>query len=315
MHLQNTVNARSGFADMHNLRGASSVRNGCGAAAHPVVLITGGSAGIGRAIAHEFAEHGHDLFLIGRRAVPLQNAARDLADRFAVQVHTLALDITSAGAIDCISEKLASSDLFVSHLINNAGTWLNGPILKADTQSLGHVLSANVLAVHAITRAVLPDMIQRRRGAILNVGSLAGMVPTPGFAFYGASKSFLHSMTMALREELRGTCISVALLAPGLVQTAFVMPVPRLSPLALVASSPQTVARAAYRGLMSNQSIVVPGFFWLIVWLGIRLIPRRVSARILSALMLVSAARHTSNAATLPDLDPKGIGPANVLIK
>lgn len=300
---------------MHNLRGASDVRNGCGAGAHPVVMITGGSAGIGRAIAHEFAEHGHDLLLIGRQTVPLQNAARDLADRFSVQVHTLALDVTSEDAIDCICEKLASSNLFVSHLINNAGAWLNGPIAHAETQKLEHVLSANVLAVHAITRAVLPDMIQRRRGAILNVGSLAGMVPTPGFAFYGASKSFLHSMTMALRQELRGTGIAVSLLAPGVVRTAFVTPTPWFSPLALLASSPQTVARAAYRGLTSNQSIAVPGLFWLVVWLGIRLIPRRVSAHILSDIMSISTMRHTCNATTLPDLAPRSVNAANVLVK
>lgn len=300
---------------MHNLRGASDVRNGRGVGAHPVVMITGGSAGIGRAIADEFAEHGHDLLLIGRRALPLQNAARDLADRFSVQVHTLALDVTSADAIDRICDKLASSDLFVGHLINNAGAWLNGPIADAETHKLEHVLGANVLSVHAMTRAVLPDMIQRRRGAILNVGSLAGMVPTPGFAFYGASKSFLHSMTMALRQELRGTGISVSLLAPGVVRTAFVAPTPWFSPLALLASSPQTVARAAYRGLTSNQSIVVPGLFWLVVWLGIRLMPRRVSAHILSGFMSISTARDAGSAAALPDLASRSVNAANVLVK
>lgn len=296
---------------MHNLRGASDVGNGRGAEAHPVVLITGGSAGIGRAIAYEFAEHGHNLLLIGRQVVPLQNTARDLADRFSVQVHTLALDVTSADAIGRISQELASSNLFVSHLINNAGAWYSGSIANTETQKLEQILSANVSAVHAVTRAVLPDMIQRRRGAILNVGSLAGMVPAPGFAFYGASKSFLHSMTMALRQELKGTGISVSLLAPGVVRTVFVGPTRRFSPLALLASSPQTVARAAYRGLMSNQSIVVAGLFWRLVWFGIRLMPQRVSAHILSGLMSIS----TANPEPLADLAPQRVNAANALLK
>lgn len=299
---------------MRNLCRVSDVRNGCGAGVHPVVLITGGSAGIGYAIAREFAQHGHDLLLVGRRAIPLQDSARELANQYSVQVHALVLDITSADAIGSISKKLASSNLFVSHLINNAGTWLSGPMGDVESQKLEQVLSANILVVHAIIREVLPSMIKRRQGAILNVGSLAGMVPTPGFAFYGASKAFLHSMTMALREELRGTGISVSLLAPGVVRTAFIKPMPRYSPLALLASSPQTVARAAYRGLESNQSIVVPGLIWLLIWLGIRLLPLQISARLLSALMSVVESR-TFRAATLSNLTSQSADAANVLVK
>ncbi len=269
---------------------------------HPVVLITGGSAGIGLAIAHEFAEHGHNLLLVARKADPLENAARELSGRFAVQVHTLALDVTSTDAVDRISEKLNSSSLFASHLINNAGMWLGGPIVDADVRQLEQVFSANVLAVHAISRAMLPDMIRRGQGSILNVGSLAGMLPTPGFAFYGASKAFLHCVTTALREEIRNTGVSVSLLTPGVVRTAFVTPTSGFSPLSLVASSPQTVARAAYRGMQSNQSIIVPGLLWLVVRLGLQILPRYISTRTLSAITLASAAGTAASVATRPEL-------------
>lgn len=265
-----------------------------------VVLITGGSAGIGLAVAREFAKHGYNLLLVARQTGPLESAALELRDRFAVQVHTLALDVTSADAIDRISEKLSSSNLFVSHLINNAGTWLGGSVADADMQKLEQVMRANVSAVHAITRAVLPDMIKRGQGAVLNVGSLAGMLPTPGFALYSASKAFIHSMTMALREEIRGSGVSVSLLAPGVVRTTFVGPTSGFSFFSFLASSPQTVARAAYLGMQSSQGIIVPGLFWRIVRFGLQILPRQVSARILRTIALVSLARPIAEVATRP---------------
>jgi short-subunit dehydrogenase len=106
-----------------------------------------------------------------------------------------------------INRELLESGLTVAWLVNNAGTWLAGAICDSRPEDLEAALSTNVVAAHRLTRAVLPGMLERGIGAILNVGSLAGMAPAPGFALYAASKAFLHDMTIALREELRDTGI------------------------------------------------------------------------------------------------------------
>ena len=111
------------------------------------------------------------------------------------------------------------------------------------------------------------------------------MTPAPGFALYGASKAFLHDMTLALREELRGTGVSVFLLTPGVVQTAFITGEGDAgrSWFSWLRSSPETVAACAYRGLLSAQAVIVPGLVWRLVWFGMRILPVRLTAWILRA--------------------------------
>jgi short-subunit dehydrogenase len=249
----------------------------------PVALITGGSAGIGLAIARKFAAHGHDLLLIARDATRLEVAALALARDFPVSIHLLALDVTAADAVTRINRKLLASGLTVGWLVNNAGSWLPGAIGESRSEDLAAVLHTNIWAAHRLTRAVLPSMLQQGRGAILNVGSLAGMAPAPGFALYAASKAFLHQMTIALREELRGTGVTVSLLAPGVVRTAFIRGENDRGNLWLswLQSSPETVARSAYCGLMSAQAVIVPGLAWRLVWLGVRILPTRITAWVL----------------------------------
>jgi len=189
---------------------ASKAGGADAAALRPVALITGGSAGIGLAIAREFAAHGHDLLLVARDATKLEVAALTLARSFPVRIHLLALDVADADAVTRINRELLESGLTVAWLVNNAGTWLAGAICDSRPEDLEAALSTNVVAAHRLTRAVLPGMLERGIGAILNVGSLAGMAPAPGFALYAASKAFLHDMTIALREELRDTGVTVS---------------------------------------------------------------------------------------------------------
>ena len=280
------------------------------AVSRPIALITGGSAGIGLAIAREFAAHGHDLLLVARDAARLQAAALTLAKDFPVRVHLLALDIAADDAATRIDRELLASGLAVGWLVNNAGTWLSGALRDSKSQDLESVLNTNVMAVHRITRAILPGMLQRGRGAILNVGSLAGMAPSPGFACYAASKAFLHSMTLALRQELRGTGVTVSLLAPGIVSTSFVTGgIDGQFPLAWLQSSPETVARSAYRGLMCGQAIIVPGLVWRLVRFGMRLVPARTAAWILNAAQcarLVAPAHGTPAAPIVPAIPAPG---------
>jgi uncharacterized protein len=261
---------------------ASKAGGADAAALRPVALITGGSAGIGLAIAREFAAHGHDLLLVARDATKLEVAALTLARSFPVRIHLLALDVADADAVTRINRELLESGLTVAWLVNNAGTWLAGAICDSRPEDLEAALSTNVVAAHRLTRAVLPGMLERGIGAILNVGSLAGMAPAPGFALYPASKAFLHDMTIALREELRDTGVTVSLLSPGMVRTSFVGgETGGRSWLSWLQSSPETVARAAYRGMISAQATIVPGLVWRLIWLGMRILPVRTTAWVL----------------------------------
>jgi short-subunit dehydrogenase len=255
----------------------------------PVALITGGSAGIGLAIAREFAAHGHGVFLIARLQERLQAAAGELERDYGIRVFTLALDVTAPDAVPRIAKALTSSGLEVAYLVNNAGRWLSASLAESTDQDLEVLFATNVVVAHRLTRSMLPAMIARGRGAILNVGSLAGVAPCPGFALYGASKAFLRDATLALRHELKGTGITVSLLAPGVVRTDFFGSGSAVSSsrwLSWLLSSPQTVARAAYRGMLSGQALIVPGLIWRLVWFGARLLPSRLSAHLIA---LVSA--------------------------
>jgi short-subunit dehydrogenase len=282
---------------------ASKAGGADAAALRPVALITGGSAGIGLAIAREFAAHGHDLLLVARDATKLEVAALTLARSFPVRVHLLALDVAAADAGARVDRQLLESGLAVAWLVNNAGTWLAGAIRDSRPEELETALSTNIVAAHRLTRAVLPGMLERGHGAILNVGSLAGMTPAPGFALYAASKAFLHNMTIALREELRGTGVTVSLLAPGVVRTAFVSDKADAgrSWFSWLQSSPETVARAAYRGMMSAQATIVPGLVWRPIWLGMRFLPVRTTAWVLRV-----AQSTLPNAASPEHLVPPG---------
>lgn len=266
--------------------GAETGDAGATAALRRVALITGGSTGIGLAVAREFAARGHDLLLIARRSARLEDVARTLTQDYPVRVHILALDVTADDAISQINRKLVTSGLTVAWLVNNAAAWLSGPVQEAQSRDLERVLNANIVAVHRLTRAVLPAMLARGRGAILNVGSLAGMTPAPGFAVYGASKAFLRDMTLALREELRGSGISVSLLTPGIVRTTFMTngTSAGYSWISWLQSSPETVAASAYRGMLSGQAVIIPGLIWRLVWFGMCILPMRFTAWVLRAM-------------------------------
>ena len=146
--------------------------------------------------------------------------------------------------------------------------------MQLSPDALERIVGVNVVAPHALQNAIIGKLAPG--GGLLFVGSLAGCRPLPWVAAYAASKAHLHSAVMALRQEMRGTGIKICLLAPGAVRTTFI---PRAAGrhwrwlFDLVASYPETVAFAAYRGLTSDVPVIVPGLFWRLCWLGMRILP------------------------------------------
>src|SRR5919201_569463 len=186
----------------------------------PVTLITGASAGIGTALAHEFARHGHELLLIARR----EQRLAELADAIAAQGHKRPLmrpvDLAAPDAVGRITDALARLDVEPETVVNNAGFGLVGAAAKLDLAEQLAMIDLNVRVLTDLSLAFI-GALQRRRGGILNVASVAGFLPGPGMAMYYASKAYVVSFSEALHQELAPTGVRVSALCPGPVPTEF----------------------------------------------------------------------------------------------
>jgi short-subunit dehydrogenase len=242
------------------------------------VLITGASSGIGRELARIYAANGDDLVLCARRRQNLEELAAELEKAHGVQALVLPIDLLEPGAPAQIHSTLRERGTRIDVLVNNAGVSNVGQFVEADEQRLADLVQLNIASLTALTRRFLPEMVERRYGRILNVGSLAGFSPMPSMALYAASKAFVLSLTEALSEELRGTGVTATALCPGLTDTEMVKgPVERGEvdqvPSFLVMDA-KTVAQAGFRASEIGKVIEIPGVVneWTAAW--VRLQPR-----------------------------------------
>ena len=245
--------------------------------------ITGASSGIGLELAKLFARDGYDLVLVARRAERLEQLGAELAHRHGIRYHAIALDLADADAPAEIVRQLDHAALGVDVLVNNAGFGAVGPFASADPDSAFRMIRVNVEALTRLTRLLLPRMLARRRGRILNVASTAGFVPGPLMSVYYATKAYVISFSEALAEELRGSGVSVTVLCPGPTRTEFQavaqMETTRLFRMPGVMDAGD-VARAGYRGLMRGKRMVVPGLLNRALPLVVRLSPRWMVTRV-----------------------------------
>lgn len=228
----------------------------------PVALITGASAGIGVALAREFARHGHDLALVARRADRLNALADEIAAAGAIRPLVIPADLTTSGAAREIADALTAAEAEPNYVVNNAGFGLVGLAAERSRDEQLAMIDVNMRALTQLSLLFI-DSLTRHSGGILNVGSIAGFVPGPGMAVYYASKAFVVSLSLALRHELAPRGIRVCVLCPGPVPTEFAMVAGRTtyeSP-GFMTDSAEKVAGAGYRGLMKGRAVVVPGFF------------------------------------------------------
>ena len=241
-------------------------------------LITGGSGGIGLALARICARHGHDLVLVSRSVDLLAAAQAELRDAAHADVDVLACDLSLPGAV----ERLAELHPDVDALVNNAGFGMSGPLAGADTGQLLEMLRLNVEALTHLTRLYLPSMVERGSGRIMNLASMAAFQPGPNMAAYYATKAYVLSFSEGLRQELRGTGVTVTTLAPGPVRTGFQhragVGESRLYTRSL--TDVEQVAEEGFRGMMTGKGLVVPGTLNRLGSVGVRLIPRSTAARL-----------------------------------
>ncbi|HEY1467061.1 MAG TPA: SDR family oxidoreductase [Acidimicrobiales bacterium] len=189
-------------------------------AADRTALITGASSGIGEAIARELARRGHGVTLVARRSDRLETLAVELRAR-GVHAHVLVADLSDRAARAALVDHIAELGLTADILVNNAGFSTMGPVATSDPVVEMDMIEVDVVAIADLCSRFLPAMVERGRGAILNVASTGAFQPLPGQAAYGAAKAFVLSYSESLSGELRGTGVQVSVLCPGPVQTGF----------------------------------------------------------------------------------------------
>jgi uncharacterized protein len=241
------------------------------------VLITGASAGIGQELAKLFAADGHDLVLVARRADVMEKVAAELRARHGIAVRSWPADLADPQAPQQLQERAAAEGVAVDILVNNAGFGAVGHFLELSPERQLGIIDVNMRALTELTYRFLPAMRARRRGRILNLGSIVGFLPGPYMAVYYASKAYVVSFSEALAEELTGSGVTVTCLCPGYTATEFqkVAGVEKSGMLARLRPMPaETVARIGYRGLMAGRRLVVPGWGNRLSVFGLRFSPR-----------------------------------------
>jgi len=228
------------------------------------VLITGASAGIGAELAREFARHGHRLTLVARRRDKLSELAAELESEHHVDVKVLVQDLAKPTGPAAVVKAAQAEGEDIGILVNNAGVIDVGAFAAGSTEKIVGLVNLNVRALTELTSLLLPRMVERRFGRVLNVASLAAFQPVPTMAAYAASKAYVLALTEALHEELRGSGVKVTALCPGITETSMAEEIKAGSTTAAklpkqFVSDPVDVAREAYRALMRGQVVLVPG--------------------------------------------------------
>jgi short-subunit dehydrogenase len=243
------------------------------------VLITGASGGIGLELAKVFAAHGFDLVAVARREAELEALAEELRKEHGVRVVVLPMDLLVPDAARTLVQALEEAGLVVDVLVNNAGLMDMGGFVDIDVDQHERLLQLNILVLTSLTRRLLPAMIARGQGRILNLASTSSFQPVPSMALYAASKAFVLSLSESLSEELKGTGVTVTALCPGITKTEMYdrargehemvhnVPAPFLSDVG-------DVAREGYEACVAGRAVVVPGLPNRLVASAVQLYPR-----------------------------------------
>jgi uncharacterized protein len=229
-------------------------------------VITGASSGMGVEIARELAKRGHNVTLVARREDRLRKLAEELGRDHGVRAEVVGADISTEEGRRKLVDELRSKGRDVEVLVNNAGYGSAGKFQELDPESEAQMVRTNCEAIIALCGEYVPQMVERGRGAVLNVASIAGFQPIPFQATYSASKAFVRTFTEALTADLHGTGVTATALCPGLVPTEFgatagideggwdQFP-------GFIKTSPEENAAAAVEGMEKGKRLVLIGVF------------------------------------------------------
>ena len=240
----------------------------------PVALVTGPTAGLGAGFARRYALDGHDLVLVARDVARLEQLAAELRDEFGVGVEVLPADLAAAADRAAVADRLAAG---VQVLVNNAGFGTSGEFWSADLATLQSQLDVNVTAVMQLTHAALPPMLDAGAGTVINVASVAGLLPGRG-STYSASKAWVIAFSEGLANGLEGTGVGVHALCPGFVRTEFheragidMEGTPSILWLEVA-----DVVRDCLADVAKGHVVIVPGLQYKVLTTGGRMVPRNL---------------------------------------
>ena len=222
-------------------------------------IITGASSGIGRALSFQLAAGGFDLVLIARNREALAEVAAECSRRSGIETEVIAADLSDVEAVESITSTIAARPRLYEVLVNNAGFGIHGDFASADIEQNIQLVNVQLTAMLKLTRAVLPSMIERHSGHILNIGSVYSFSPVPFQSVYAACKAFLLSFSSALENELKGTGVSITVFCPGTTQTEFRSRAGIGQKRTDTGMTAEGAARIAFIEMMRGKHVVVPG--------------------------------------------------------
>jgi short-subunit dehydrogenase len=251
--------------------------------ANPLAIITGASAGLGAEYARQLAARGYDLVLIARRTQRLEELASQLAAAHPVKAEVVTADLADNSELERVAALVASNPR-LELLVNNAGFGLAGGYYRSDPAAQRTMYLLHVVATARLTQAALTGMIERRRGGIINLASVAAFVLGPGNVSYCTTKAWIKNFTEGIWMELRmiGSPVKVQALCPGFTHTEFhrTMGVPETTIGESWWMSAEFVIRESLKGLERGDRIVVPGWRYKILVALLRIAPRGLVLRL-----------------------------------
>lgn len=246
-------------------------------------MITGASSGIGLELARIAAAQSHDVILVARSEDKLTALAHELKSARNVAAEVIAADLSRPHAVESIVARMAALGCHVDVLINNAGFGLYGPFTETAVETELEMIQVNIVVLTELAKRLLPPMVARRNGRIMNVASTAAFFPGPLMSVYYATKAYVLSFSEAIANELSGTGVTVTALCPGPTTSGF-QAAAKLEESRLVSGkmlmSSREVADAGWKGMMAGASVVIPGTSNRMMVQLPRLLPRRAVTRI-----------------------------------
>ncbi len=250
-------------------------------------LITGASSGIGLDLARLFARDRHDVILVSRSEGKLREISSELQRQHGITAHVIVADLSKPNAPKEVWSAAVEKGIAVDTLVNNAGYGITGEFAETDLKTELEMIEVNVAAPTHLTKLVLPSMLARRSGRILNVASTAGFQPGPLMAVYYATKAYMLSFSEAIADELRHTGVTVTTLCPGPTETAFAVAAKMTHTRLFTSSRPmssEAVARAGYEAMKRGKGLVIVGVRNKVLVQSARVTPRRVVTAIVRKL-------------------------------
>ncbi|MGL6174930.1 MAG: SDR family NAD(P)-dependent oxidoreductase [Cellulosilyticaceae bacterium] len=245
-------------------------------------VITGATSGIGKALAYKLAKEGYNLIVIGRNADQLEELYKELTTEYAIHVMPYQMDISQREEVDAFGEWLGALQIGIELFINNAGIGSYGRFRKVSAKEDMAIIDTNISGFTYLLKLVSEFIL--KGGTILQVASTAAFAPGPYMSVYYASKSYVLSLSMAIREELKSEDIQVSILCPGPTKTAFQekAKMQKADMAKKLAMEAEEVAEIAYRGMLKGKSIIVPGVANKVAVLGMSNMPLKLKTKLVA---------------------------------